>query len=634
MSLLMPAALGLLLLAIPITLLYLLRQRRRHVRVSSLMFWDQVLKEQYSITSRTRLRKWLSLLAQLLFLALVTLAIARPQFSGEAFQPRRYVIVVDASASMNAREEDGQTRFGMATERAKEFVRSMRAGDTALLAVLTDGIVVAAPLTESKQALLDAIETLEPSHTEGHLDSVRVLLEGLPAYAHETYAVLISDGAFDRDSPALADGLQERTVFALNPIGTRPDNAGITAIGARALPNAPREAEILLTVLNASDTPVSAPAEIYIDGILSDAREVALGPGEERTLVLRQLAGGGRVAEVRLDLDDALPDDNRAFALLPEYRPINVLLVTPGNLFLESALETDPLVSVFMASPRDHLVLAEGGYGTSGFDAAILDRAGEALEAPVPAENVWYIGQWPDDAPVVRAPMPGETLVTEWARTHPMLLGVNPEGILIEQGQALQFDPPVAPMLIALGSPVAALQASEARRTLYQSFDFTRSDWPLRTAFPIFVSQAVRFLADGNTAEDLSGFRPGQAWDATADAPPADASFVRQLPLEGGATPPEYEPVSGTPRFAGVYGFANTGENGDAVFEPVAAVNIASPRETRIAPARDPEALGAVPYASEQREGVLGGAPWFALAVCAGVLSLAEWAAYHRRWLE
>ena len=52
----------------PVILLYLLKQRRRRVEVSTLMFWDKILRDEQTVTSLTRLKKLLSLLLQLLFI--------------------------------------------------------------------------------------------------------------------------------------------------------------------------------------------------------------------------------------------------------------------------------------------------------------------------------------------------------------------------------------------------------------------------------------------------------------------------------------------------------------------------------------------------------------------------------------
>ena len=59
-----PIMLAFLGLFIPVIALYLLKQRRRRVQVSTLLFWDKILKDEQTVTSLTRLKKILSLLLQ------------------------------------------------------------------------------------------------------------------------------------------------------------------------------------------------------------------------------------------------------------------------------------------------------------------------------------------------------------------------------------------------------------------------------------------------------------------------------------------------------------------------------------------------------------------------------------------
>src|SRR5688572_29008290 len=117
-----PWALLLFGLFIPTILLYLLKQRRRRIEVPTLMFGDKILRDEQTVTSLTRLRKWLSLLLQLLFITSLTLAAARPSLSGNVTGARRVVLLLDASASMLV-QEGGRSRFELAREKALGVVR-------------------------------------------------------------------------------------------------------------------------------------------------------------------------------------------------------------------------------------------------------------------------------------------------------------------------------------------------------------------------------------------------------------------------------------------------------------------------------------------------------------------------------
>ena len=81
MNLLAPAALALSALAIPIVIFYMLKLRRREVTVSSTLLWQMVLRDRQANAPWQRLRRNLLLLLQLLILAALILALARPAIS-------------------------------------------------------------------------------------------------------------------------------------------------------------------------------------------------------------------------------------------------------------------------------------------------------------------------------------------------------------------------------------------------------------------------------------------------------------------------------------------------------------------------------------------------------------------------
>src|SRR6185295_13913901 len=102
MSFATPFALAWAALTVPIVVFYILKIRLRRVPVSTTIFWRQIFDEKQPRSLWQQLRHWLSLLVQLVLLALLVGALADPYFSWEFFQARRRVLVVDNSASMSA----------------------------------------------------------------------------------------------------------------------------------------------------------------------------------------------------------------------------------------------------------------------------------------------------------------------------------------------------------------------------------------------------------------------------------------------------------------------------------------------------------------------------------------------------
>ena len=97
MSFLMPAAFVLLGLIPVVVLFYLLKLRRTDHVVSSTMFWSKAVEDLHANAPFQRLRKNLLLLVQLLIIALLVLAFARPLLSLAGRKERSLVSVLSPS---------------------------------------------------------------------------------------------------------------------------------------------------------------------------------------------------------------------------------------------------------------------------------------------------------------------------------------------------------------------------------------------------------------------------------------------------------------------------------------------------------------------------------------------------------
>ncbi|MGH8705620.1 MAG: BatA domain-containing protein, partial [Burkholderiales bacterium] len=102
MSLGAPAALWWL-AAIPlVVILYMLRARREPRVVPSVLLWERASRDLVARLPMRRLERSLLLLLQVLALALIALALARPLLALRGLVGDAIVIVIDTSASMQA----------------------------------------------------------------------------------------------------------------------------------------------------------------------------------------------------------------------------------------------------------------------------------------------------------------------------------------------------------------------------------------------------------------------------------------------------------------------------------------------------------------------------------------------------
>ena len=152
MNFLSPTAFLLFGLAAPIVALYILKLRRRREPVSTLLFWEQIFREKQTTSLFQKLKHLLSLLLQLLFLALLVLALARPQFAFMTKSARQLILIIDRSASMNAL--DGTlSRLESAKQQALRMVDNLRFIDEMMVISCHTQPIIHSPFTNHQKSL-------------------------------------------------------------------------------------------------------------------------------------------------------------------------------------------------------------------------------------------------------------------------------------------------------------------------------------------------------------------------------------------------------------------------------------------------------------------------------------------------
>jgi len=151
-------AAGAALAALPVILHLFMRQTPKHVIFPALRL---IRERQKQSKKRMRIKNWLLLLARMAILALMALALARPQVYtqvplGDESVPTALGLVFDTSLSMEYKDKD-KTRLDEAKERAREIVS--RLPDSSLVFVV-DSAIPGAPIGLSPPAALKFIDGL------------------------------------------------------------------------------------------------------------------------------------------------------------------------------------------------------------------------------------------------------------------------------------------------------------------------------------------------------------------------------------------------------------------------------------------------------------------------------------------
>ena len=156
--------LGLLgLIGIPIVIIiYILRSKYNEQTVTSNYLWklsDKFLKKRNPLSGLTGL---ISLILQILTIAIVSLSLARPIFilKGMAYD---YCFVLDTSASMNM-EENGKTRFELAKEKISDIIGSSQTGSVYSLYTASDEAVKMFDRVTSEETARELLDDISPDY--------------------------------------------------------------------------------------------------------------------------------------------------------------------------------------------------------------------------------------------------------------------------------------------------------------------------------------------------------------------------------------------------------------------------------------------------------------------------------------
>ncbi len=461
-----------------IIFLYLLKVRRREVRIPAKFLWPPITTDVRANALFQKLRPNLLMFLQLLIALLILTALARPMIQAKGL-PGRSAVVVDTSASMGA-IEGGRSRFEQARNYLRALVRDLNPGEQ--LAIIEAGaqVRVVASLTADKQKLFNAIESLQLSHTSGNIGEALRLASALVGGNEGGRIVLLSDGAF---APVL-DFSPGKAKLIYESFGQGSENCATVAMDVQERSDG---YEWFVGLRNFGKQSAKGVLEFYAGGKLIDAREVTLPAGQSvgQTLRARQLP---EPLEARLIIDDALSADNYAYKVGVSEQTVRVLLVGEGNFFLERALVLEPNVQLDKAPSVPDTERADHR-GEGRYQLVIFDRT---TPVPVKANAVMVISA--QGGPIaklgdkVQAPR-----FAVWEREHPLLRYLSLEPVLIDSARKLEPAPWAKVIAESEKTPLIVAGEHQRKRWVGLGWDLLESDFPLQPAFPIFVANLVRW---------------------------------------------------------------------------------------------------------------------------------------------
>lgn len=658
------ALLGLVFLPLIIAF-YILRLRRPEQTVSSTVLWQHLVRDVEANAPWQRLRRSLLLLLQLLLVIALVVVVARPFSERQASLSRDVVLVLDVSASMAATDLFPD-RLAAGKRAVLEALRDLPAeGRVSVIAAGTTARVVANEVTD-RGRLESVLESITTTSAAGDLTDALKLAEALAARSRGAEILLVTD-----DAAAEAPELELAVPLRVLPVGRDRHNQAIVALAVRADASGVKRS-VFISVANLDVERVQRRLEVLADGLPVTARDLTLDALRRTEVVIDELPAGTATVQARLAIPegntgpvDQLALDDEAWAVVPPDRLQRILLVGPGNVYLQNALALLPNVELYGATDEEYPATT----GKELFDLIVFDGY---LPSELPPKPILAIAPpRSSDLGQVSGSIEGPA-IGQASPDEPLLRQVDLTRLHVAEAKRLTL-PAWARIVIPgpEGLPLLYSGLREGHPTAVMAFDLRQSDLPLQVAWPILAANLTGELLgldpartepvspgspvqlplpagatsmrvsrpDGSNIEIQPGGRGASSltfvatelpglYRAEAVFPPGASPAATRPPSPSAAPSPSGSPsASSTPSASPA-----SSPPPDAPSELLFAVDLFDAEESNIAPGDGArlEALGAEPAEAAESAARARDEWWVPLALLALVLLLIEWLVYER----
>lgn len=490
--------LGLLVLLPGIVALYMLKQRAKDKKISSLYLWREAYINQRADTPWEKLRHHLLMYLQLAAMGLLILAMLAPYWRGSQEERSNVILVLDRSASMEMERQDGRTRLEAAKEEAIRYLEGL-SGDTGISLVAVDetGTILLSD-SRNKATVEQAIRELAPTRLAGDVSRGDEVYRSLTAL-YDDYEIV----AFT-DTPVTFGDLAGSYIDVADEV---------TNLSVDIVSHSKGEAlEILVKVTNHSQAEAyRGDLSLYLAEELIQVQTIELAADTSDVFYFESLSipvelqealKEGLPVTVRLSGHDALAADNEGYDILQQSGEGRVLLVTKQNTFVEQALRVHPDLTVFKTDDPE---IADG-YDLYLYDGLFPEELPEEgavfLIHAASGQYPWLLGEESEDS--------GYLTFTEHTITK-YLAGFRTGYAgwytydLPAWGEEFLTDP--------AGGVVGFTGVGETgNRVAVLGVDLHQGDLPLQSEYPIFVSELITLLLDQpEPAEVKTAFPAGES---------------------------------------------------------------------------------------------------------------------------
>lgn len=473
--------LGLLaLIGIPvIILIYILRNKYNEQTVTSTYIWklsDKFLKRRNPLSGLTGL---ISLILQLLTVAVIAFAIARPVFvlPNAAYN---YCFVLDASSSMQM--DDGkQTRFETAKDEIEKVIKDSKNGSSYTLVCVADESIVEFENVTKKDVALDLLENVQARDTASKTADVLKTAQRVFDENSSALIYLVTDKAY-----------AEYENVEMIAIGSEQENYAIVDSTYSHAGGKLKASAKVISYTSKADVYVS----LVVDGKQVAQTPVSVEKGVPTPVEFTHNVTNFRSFELKIATADAYGLDNKIVTYnLESDKTYNTLIVSDTEFFLEAVIDAVLDSEITVVTPKQYENVTEqyGLYIFDSYEPAVLpDGAVWLINADSSIEDAGFGVRGKAELGTPTEIVKSQSTATD---VEKLLQSVDGKGIYVRNyvkysGMYLPF----RTLFSCNSNPVifAGLNGLGNRQVVF-GFDFHETDFALSTDFVMLVRNLLEY---------------------------------------------------------------------------------------------------------------------------------------------
>ncbi len=454
--------------------LYLLSRTRRRQVVATLRFWSQAVRPE-ATQQRRKIQQPLSLLLQLIALALLLLAIAQPRVGTAGGGARDHVLVLDTSSWMAAGPRE-RTLMDEARERARAYIDRVPASDRIML-VRADGLSVpATTMTDNRETLLKAVSQSRPAASALDISQALAFAGEARKMNSRNPGEVVFVGAARINQRDTASSLPAN--LRIIPVRHEFQNCGLRRIGLRHSATDPDLWDVFVSARNYGSKPMTVPLVVQFGGAPVAAQRLQLVPGRDQEFSFHLRTSAAGWLEARLLTRDSLSDDDRAVIEIPRQSTVRVAVYTADKEALRPLIAAHPHIQATFHSPSEPV----GKYSEA--DVTVLDGFEPAT---MPSTGIIWLRP-----PNARAHVTDAAIV-RWRTDHELCAGLHATGVRLDSADVLTSKDGDVPIAEVEGGPVILCRTRPQRMVLL-GFHPGRSDSRFDVMTPLLFANVLRWL--------------------------------------------------------------------------------------------------------------------------------------------